>query len=752
MPPVAIAAAALFVVWLLSGESAALRQSGAREIFGRITFVVVAFTAFYYGYKGLRWLKRRLLWRVRRRLIITYLFVGLTPIILLAALGSLIGIAGLNQAIVRVVSVQMSSLERQTLASARTMADTLARLPADADDRSLRTHLDEQIALAQAALPGARVAVWRAARANGAPEQADEVARAILGERSPAQLFSEPADESMRGVGSDATPLSAPLPAWLRGREEWSGLAYFPPPQSTDAFGTPSVRAFVRREANGQAVALLLAVPISPALLSELRATTGIHLHPFFIGAERVNLSLDDEERSAAPPAGERAQPASANQPAVVDGANRPQAEANIDFRRDQLGEPTNVSSIPSSIVLLPATNWRTGVESPRLTFMYETSLAQASNQLLEDNGLGRIFRNLFLLIAIFFLVLELLALLSAAWITRAVTGTVHKLYVATEHIKRGDFSYRAQVRSHDQLGELAEAFNDMSTNIESLLHERVARERLEREVEIAAEVQRRLFPTAAPELESAAIAGECRAALGVAGDYYDFIEIAPGLVVLALGDVSGKGISASLVMSNLQAALRAQTTIFNERLKISQHALAVSAGGEDVLSLTDWDNAETEGAVAAMVSSINEQLRRSTDDNLFATLFLALYDDRARRLRYLNAGHNAGLLIRADGTVERLTAGGTIIGVFEWAQYEEESLTLAAGNLLLLYSDGISEAQNTLGEEYGEARLLAFAQEHRQLAADELRQAIFAQIETWAGGRDRDDDQTLVILKTKGV
>src|ERR671938_575415 len=132
------------------------------------------------------------------------------------------------------------------------------------------------------------------------------------------------------------------------------------------------------------------------------------------------------------------------------------------------------------------------------------------------------------------FLTLELFALFAAGWMTRAVTGTVHKLYRATEYIKRGDFSHRVHVRSQDQLGELAHAYNDMAADIEALLHERVERERLEREIEIAAEVQAQLFPRAVPALANAAVTAECRAARGVAGDYYDYVEIAPGVVVLA--------------------------------------------------------------------------------------------------------------------------------------------------------------------------------------------------------------------------
>ncbi|MBD0327159.1 MAG: SpoIIE family protein phosphatase, partial [Pyrinomonadaceae bacterium] len=240
--------------------------------------------------------------------------------------------------------------------------------------------------------------------------------------------------------------------------------------------------------------------------------------------------------------------------------------------------------------------------------------------------------------VSLAFLMLELLALFAAIWMTRAVTGTVHRLYRATEFIKRGDFSHRVRVRSRDQLGELAESFNDMSSNIESLLHERVERERLEREVEIAAEVQAQLFPRRVPPLSSVEIAAECRAARGVAGDYYDYIEVTPGLVAIALGDVAGKGISASLVMSNLQAALRAQTTITEERLNIASRAASVPASGA-----ARSDNSQTfahtianstiDGALSRMTTNINRQLCQSTEANRFATLFLALYEDETQTL-----------------------------------------------------------------------------------------------------------------------
>ncbi len=236
---------------------------------------------------------------------------------------------------------------------------------------------------------------------------------------------------------------------------------------------------------------------------------------------------------------------------------------------RDQFGEylPELTGFNFPCPVFLQATDWVTGERKARWSFVVDWSWGEGGKQFWNNLVMGQTFWQMLYGIAVIFLVLEILALLSAGWMTRAVTGTVHKLYRATESVKRGDFSHRIRTRSRDQLGELALAFNDMSANIEALLAERVGHERLKREIEIAHEVQAQLFPRSTPALRSANITGECRAALGVAGDYYDFVEVVPGLVALTLGDVSGKGLSASLVMSNLQATLRAQVSIIAERL-----------------------------------------------------------------------------------------------------------------------------------------------------------------------------------------
>jgi len=735
MPRVAIVAGLLLVVWMYVSDTRFYRETLIGSSFGVITFVVVCFTIVYYGLKALRWLKRKLLWRVRRRLVITYLFVGLTPIILLALLGLLSAFGGSAQGIARIITAQVNATERQTQLSARSLADSFSRLPANADDRAIQTWLDERVALLSASLPGARAAVWRGASGEDS---------AAVGHKSNAQFVSSIVDVNTQTASDARLPFNTPLPEWLRGREQWSGLAFSLPENADDNFGLPSMRAVVRGSINNRPFTLLFVAPMSRALIQQYRDTTGIYVRPFFVKKEMS----DKSSRIQLGPSDKSVQIRRPNNSGADKGFNN---EQNVEemFRQDQFGEQLSDNFY---IVVLPATSWTSGETGQHLSFLFDWSWALASKQFWGGSDPGEIWRRVLKYVAIVFLSFELLALIAAVWMTRAVTGTVHKLYHALDFIKRGDFSHRVKVRSHDQLGELAAAFNDMSANIEVLLEERVERERLEREVEIAAEVQAQLFPRRVPLLLTAELSAECRAARGVAGDYYDYIEIAPGLVALALGDVSGKGVSASLVMSNLQASLRAQTTITAGRLSIAERATTASAeaggdGGGKLLAYVVAD-AEIDGAVARLMPNINRQICQSTESNRFATLFLSIYEDRTRTLHYTNAGHNAPILVRVDGTVERLTTGGMMVGAFDWAVYEEASATLRAGDLLLIFSDGISEAESEAEEEYGEERLTKFAIKHRALSADELRNAIFEEIDAWSGTRERGDDQTLVIVK----
>jgi phosphoserine phosphatase RsbU/P len=737
MPRVAIAAAILLIARMLLRRTFIFGDHLFGGLLEFISTLLIFITLLYYGLKALRWMKRRLLWRVRRRLVVTYLFVGLTPIILLALFGMVASFGVSSEAMSRIVVAQMKATEQETAQSAQSVANAFAQLPANSTDQFIESWLHERAGILRGSLPGARLALWRGANNED---------RRQLGFHSHAQFVSEVDEENTRGLGPDRTSVGAELPGWLRDHDSWHGLAFVSPPNRQEHFGSPSYRAIVRGTgAQGRPFAVLLAVPLSRTLVERYREATGVYIRPFF-GAMRVmrgksQITLTDDSA-----------------PDSNDGSGRTE---NVDeqevarrtmemLTRDQLGEPLP-PGVTQYVVISNARDWTKGEDVGKLSFLFDWSWQIAGRQFLGRSDTGEVWWQILKAVSIIFLVLEVLALLAAAWMTRAVTSSVHKLYRATEYIKRGDFSYRVKVRSHDQLGELAGSFNDMAANIESLLQERVKHERLEREVELAHEVQSRLFPSRVPDLLTLEAAAECRAARGVAGDYYDYIAVVPGLVAFALGDVSGKGMSASLVMSNLQATLRAQTAITGERLSIAERAVAASAtAGTDKLLARVVADADIDGAVARKVTNINGHLCQSTDANRFATLFLSLYEDRTRTLRYINAGHNAPILVRADGRVERLTTGGMMVGAFEWASYEEGRTQLEPGEVLVIFSDGITEAERAPGEEYGEERLVQLVIKHRHISAHEMREIIFNDVDAWSGQNERGDDQTLVIMKSR--
>jgi phosphoserine phosphatase RsbU/P len=249
-------------------------------------------------------------------------------------------------------------------------------------------------------------------------------------------------------------------------------------------------------------------------------------------------------------------------------------------------------------------------------------------------------------------------------------------------------------------------------------------RERLNREVEIAREVQERLFPQKLPVIEGLDYAGHCRPALGVGGDYYDFLALPKGNLGIAIGDVSGKGIAAALMMASLQASLRSEATRAPENL-------------------------------AAAVGSINRLVYEASSSNRYATFFYGQYDPARGRFDYVNAGHNPPMLFhRAAGgeNLVRLEPGGTVIGLLEDAHYEQGSVKLCPGDVLVAYTDGISEAMNLDDEEWGEDRMIATISEAMQQgrcdSAQQLLECLFVAATEFAGAAPQHDDMTLVVLR----
>lgn len=245
-------------------------------------------------------------------------------------------------------------------------------------------------------------------------------------------------------------------------------------------------------------------------------------------------------------------------------------------------------------------------------------------------------------------------------------------------------------------------------------------RERIEREIEVAREVQERLFPQEIPAIDGVSLAGHCRPAQGVGGDYYDLFTLGDGRVGLAVGDVSGKGISAALLMASLRASVRGMTLD-------APHDLAVT------------------------MERVNRLVYESSASNRYATFFFATFNTATRELIYVNAGHNAPFLIRRNnGAIDvcRLEAGGPVVGLLSYATYEEQRLTLEPGDMLLSYTDGVSEAMTLEQEEWGEERMLAAAQTLPDGSAREVLEHLFTQADKFTGKAPQYDDMTLLVLK----
>ena len=244
---------------------------------------------------------------------------------------------------------------------------------------------------------------------------------------------------------------------------------------------------------------------------------------------------------------------------------------------------------------------------------------------------------------------------------------------------------------------------------------------RLDQEVRIAADVQQRLFPQVRPPLATLDYAGYCHPARRVSGDYYDFLDLAPGKLGLLVADVAGKGISAALLMASMHACIRTHAPVFGERC-------------------------------GDVVTQVNALLYGATDSDRFATLFYGVYDDAKRQLTYSNAGHEPALLVRAEAnrqpTYVRLEAETPPVGIFASLPAVQSTVELEQGDWLAIFSDGIPEALNQNEEEFGHERLLGILIGNRRRSALEMRDAILGEVTTFSDGQPQSDDLTLIVAR----
>jgi sigma-B regulation protein RsbU (phosphoserine phosphatase) len=629
----------------------------------------------YYLRRLLVFVRNRVLWRLRRRLVAAYVFIAFVPvllILLLVALGGFL-INGQLAAFLVVLRLrerfeEIEQVNRVVLHEARSSGEKSRQVMLD---RIQRFYVEELVQHASS-YPGLVITLR-------------------LGDATRAFLLNG------RPGGNPVT-----IPSWMRG-EEFAGIV-------VDE-GHIALRSVERIQTPAGKLTLVLSQPLTAELLD----LVGEGIGP--VGVVITKSAAPNEP----PPAGV----------SVVTPHGTYVQSGAINSKSVKVPDPVNRLdfSVYGASSLEPI-SWGGDREEKAVqpAFVYIRSrIFTLNGRLLAALGdYSQFLVYVFKAVAVIFLVIEGVALLIGVRLTRSMTRTVDTLYDATERVKAGDFSYRIQVPAHDQLSSLGEAFDSMTASVERLLVESRERLRMQNELEIAEEVQRQLFPQSAPAVKGLELFGICKAARSVSGDYYDFFPVDEHRVALVLGDVSGKGISAALLMAAIQSALRAQ---FYDGLG------------------PDHGSKRPEVSTAKVVERLNRQLYANTPLEKYVTFFFAVYDAATRKLSYTNGGHLPPVLFRGD-KLERLRTGGTVVGLFPSSSYEEGELQLAPGDLLMAFTDGITEPENIYGEEFGEARVLEVTRRALHAPPATLVEEIYRSVNEWTGSPELQDDMTVVLAR----
>jgi sigma-B regulation protein RsbU (phosphoserine phosphatase) len=640
----------------------------------------------------LRLARQELMWRLRNRLIVTYVFIGVIPLVLLLAMAVLAGYMFIGQFATFLATSDLQA-ELHGLASA---------------NQELASELAGQI--------DSGVAPERAADIVHASEQVDpETPHSV-------SFWYAGRQYVVRQARGAATTTTAP-PKWLE--EQLNKTADHQWAAFTVGDGRLRMRAAHELKAKGNPLIVLSTMTVNSAMLQHVGANLG-QLTVYGAG------DLDS---------GKNGKPGFVLDNRAVLG---PVAQGGVlPPQRGFLDGEVEFASV------LAVRQWPIG-EPLRLFMSVQTRKSVLYNRLAANLGAysGMLVVVLYVVASVF-AVIELIALLVGIRLTRTMTGAVSDLYQATQHVNRGDFSHRIRVRSQDQLAALESSFNSMTENIQRLLLDQQEKQRIENELSIAQQVQEQLFPHHAAQLATLDVYGLCRPARTVSGDYYDFLPLGPERLAIAVGDISGKGISAALLMATLHSAVRSFLLLQENTQVNAVPALAAAGASRGVAQSTvaQWETADI--SPANWLALLNRHLYHSTPAEKYATLFLAAYDGAAHTLTYSNAGHLVPVILGADGGARRLDIGGTVIGLFDETSYDQSTVRLGVGDILVAYSDGITEPESDFGE-FGEERLLALIRENSSLPLERIAEEVVIAVKDWIGEYEQPDDMTLVLARAR--
>jgi phosphoserine phosphatase RsbU/P len=620
--------------------------------------------------------QRRLLWRVRRKLILSYIFIGVVPALLILGFFLLSGwfLAGTVGAYLFHDGYEEVTNNVALLADAA--ATEIGRSPKTAEETVDRIQRNGSKSLRYPTLSMLFVPAGSAAP--------NPVSRGTW--------------EHLSGT---PTPLPD-VPAWLRSRTE--GFRGTTSVTTVDVPGEPEliVRAVSPADRAGTRIGWVIAdLPLDGAMMGRLYETTGVK-----VGAISIVTTNPD---------------------GTVTGTPQGQT-ADIDAQA--------LSTWGRTVSRFDSADWATGGVrrvTVALTFRLRDllqRLSQAQSVEVRGQRLADFLGALIVVVGVLFLIIELVALVMGLALARSITSSVHELFMGTERVRQGDFTHRINIGTKDQLGELADSFNQMTGSIENLLLTAAQKKRLEEELRIARQIQMSLLPRGPLEMDGLSVTALCVPAREVGGDYYDFFPLGEQLLGVLIADVAGKGTSAALYMAELKGLVLSLSQIYH-----SPRQLLIEA---------------------------NRILSDNLDSRSFITMTYAVLDLANSVMTYARAGHTPLIYFSSQGTpaaAQVLVPNGMVLGLridgaaAKFAELlEEEQITLRVGDVIVFFTDGITEAMNAASDLFGESRLSRIVEEHGHLESGELRERILREIEAFVGAADQHDDMTMILIKITDV
>jgi phosphoserine phosphatase RsbU/P len=599
-------------------------------------------------------IKRRLLWRVRRKLILSYIFIGVIPSLLILVFFLFAGSLVFMNVSAYLFKDGYEQIVENARLSAQAAATEITRTPASAVETIERVH-----------------------RIRAATYPAISIA------------YLAP-DGSRKTVGPwNRVPVPTTIPAWMIGDVFTGSLAV--PLKDSEGEEELVVRAFIKI-GGGSGGAVVLDIPVDEQVMHRLLESAGVRLENVFdsrltAGTTRVNST-----------------PGRANRAVLFE-----RSLAQIDVHEWSSGDKRS----------------DTAVLTYRLGDLYR-HLSSAQSMLVSSTmRLSDALLVVLLLIGVMFLIIEAVALVMGLALARSITSSVHELFMGTERVRQGDFTHRINIESRDQLGELADSFNQMTGSIENLLQTAAEKKRLEEELRIARQIQMSLLPRGPLDFPGIEVTALCVPAREVGGDYYDFFRVGERRLGVLIADVSGKGTSAALYMAELKGLMLSLSQIYQSPRQL--------------------------------LIEVNRIISENLDTRSFITMTYAVIDLDAGVMTYARAGHTPLMYVPADENAEAqvLVPNGLVVGLripgadekFQ-ALLEEDRLTLHKGDVFVFYTDGITEAMNPESDLFGDARLGRLVAEHGHLDTADLRERILREIESFVGAADQHDDMTMILIK----